>query len=287
MNENGHKLLKLMFRENETVCVSHNKYGYHSVPLENTFDGEVNLISPSYPAIPIDRVRSRDLMLLALNPIKGWRQDANCTAYRNFLIDLDYGPIDEQLDYIKKIGIPYSAIIFSGNRGLHVLISLDKDLPSESIYRTLGEWILNVATAADQNCKNPSRCIRVAGAVRDNGNEQKLVEFHGAVKLSDLSSWLLKFPDAKPRKWEATEPSEIPDPYLLPSWIRKQLRDGFDFKNGRNKTWFSIACAFAKAGFSMEDTMTYLDGHFIPERDFTRREWESAIKSAFKYIFRA
>jgi hypothetical protein len=284
----GYKIKKdqffgLMFKKTETVCVSNSKYGYHSVPLEEVFKETVALFSPN-DKIALQTVSSESLTLVALNPIQGFRQDSNCTAYRNFLVEFDIGTLEAQLEHVKRLGLPYSAAIFSGNKSLHFLIALDEDLPTEEVYREYAEWVLNIIPLADQNCKNPSRSIRIPGAIRDNGNSQELIEMGVPVKLSVFTAWLQSYPGAKPKKWDRTEASGEPDCYHLPFWIRKQLRDGIDFCNGRNKTWFSFGCAFFQAGYSFDDALDSLSQYFSPDRDFKRREWETAIKSAYKHM---
>lgn len=282
MHESGKKLLQLMFRPGETVCVSHNKYGYHSIPLENALNGPVTLVPPSEKH-KWEHPKTDELTLVALNPITGFRKDEFCTAFRSFLIEMDYGPLAEQLAYAKKIELPYSAVIFSGNKSLHFLITLDEDLENETIYRRLSEWILGVATAADQKTKNPSRSIRIPGAEREPGKFQQIVEFKGATKVADLIAWLSKHPDAKPKQPEKREKTGVHDFDKLKPWVVERLTKGLDPTKGRNQQWFSIACEFALAGFSEDGTFDILQDFFLEDRDFKEREWRTAIRSGFKH----
>ena len=284
MHETGKKLLNLMFRPGETVCVSHNKYGYHSIPLDNALNGPVTLVPPDTTR-DWEKPDSNDLTLVALNPIKGFRQDLSCTAFRNFLVEMDHGPLPEQLAYANKIGLPYSAVVFSGNKSLHFLISLATDLPDEATYRKLSEWILGIATIADQNTKNPSRSIRVPGAYREPGKKQILVQIKEPISLSTLGEWLNKHPDAKPKEKEKREISGKHDFSKLKQWVIDRLLNGLDPNQGRNKQWFSIACEFAIAGYSEEDTILILEDFFVADRDFKEREWLTSIRSGFKYIY--
>lgn len=283
-----------MFKPGETVCVSPNKFGYHSIPLENTLSGEVTLIPTQDSALRrnktweecYEQCPTKDLTLAALNPIYGYREDLNCTSFRSFLVELDYGPLKEQVEYLKRIGIPYSALIFSGNKSIHCLITLDKDLPSYDIYYMFAEWILGVATMADQNTKNPSRSIRIPGAEREPGKFQALVEFKGPVKLEDLSDWLKIHPGAKPKKVEKRAISDEPiDLLKLKPWVAQRLQNGLDPTQGRNKQWFSISCEFALAGFTEEDATEKLRSYFEPDKDFKEREWKTSIRSGYKYIY--
>lgn len=294
MHETGKRILNLMFKAGETICVSPNKYGYHSIPLENVLSDTVTLVPTPDSAAKrkktweecFEQCQTDDLTLVALNPIKGWRDDISVTAYRSFLVEMDYGPLKEQVDYIKRIGLPYSALIFSGSKSIHCLITLDQDLPSYEVYYTLAEWILGAATMADPNTKNPSRSIRIPGAEREPGKKQLLVEYQGPVKLTDLSAWLAAHPEAKPVKQEKRAISDEPiDLSRMKPWVAHRLHYGLDPTKGRNKQWFSIACEFALAGYSEEDAMNLLASYFTPDRDFKEREWKTSIKSAYKYIY--
>src|SRR5271165_1222940 len=113
-----------MFRPGETICVSHNKYAYHSLPLETALKDQVTLV-PTLESCQkrklewgpehFEKVPSEKLLLVALNPIKGYRADENVLAYRNFLVEMDGYELKAQIDYMKRLGLPYSAIIFSGS----------------------------------------------------------------------------------------------------------------------------------------------------------------------------
>lgn len=292
MHETAKQLLNLMFRAGETICVSPNKYGYHSIPLENAINGPVVLV-PTEDSVAkrgivfedaIERIESNQVILCALNPIHGYREDLNCTAFRNFLVEMDYGAIDDQLAYVKKLGMPYSAAIFSGNKSIHFLISLDVDLPSESVFRTLSEWILGIVTLADQQTKNPSRSIRVPGAFREPGKQQKLLEYRGVVKISELTEWLRKHPGAKPQEKHKHVVSEKVILDRIRPYICDMLTRGIQPPN-RNKQWYTVAMEFALSGYDEDDTLDVLRAYFQPDRDFKEKEWETTIHSAFKRAY--
>jgi hypothetical protein len=294
MHKDGLQLLNLMFRPGETVCISPNQFGYYSIPLEEISTGEITLIPTPESAIKrnikweesFERCDTNKLLLVALNPIYGFRNDANCIAFRNFLVEMDFGSNEEQLKYIKSIGLPYSAITFSGNKSLHVLVSLDTDIPNEKIYRKWAEWALAIANMADPNTKNPSRSIRIPGALREPGKLQALVEYKGPTKISDFHRWLQSHPEAEPKEREKHPISDSEAIFeKMPEWIGQALLNGLDPSKGRNKQWFSIACEFALAGFPEDVTMDILAGFFAPERDFKEREWKTAIISGFKHIY--
>lgn len=292
MHETGEKILRLMFKPNETVCVSYNKFGYHSIPLENAINGPVVLV-PTADSLAkrkltleqgIERVPNENIVLCALNPIYGFREDLNCTAFRNFLVEMDTGDSSQQLAYVKKLEMPYSAAIFSGNKSIHFLISLDTDLPSEKAYRVFSEWILNIVTLADQNTKNPSRSIRVPGAFREPGKQQLLKEYHGSIKITDMVNWLKKYPNGKPKEKERQKISDKPYFDNMKNWIIEMLYNGIQPPN-RNKKWFTVGVEFAINGYQEEDALEKLRPYLNEERDFKEREWETTIRSAYKWAY--
>ena len=296
MHEDGKKLFNLMFRPNETVSASNSKYGYHSIPLAEVLQDKIVTLVPTEDSCAkrniewcpenFDKSHTDDLTLVALNPITGFREDLNCTAFRNFLVEMDYGPLDQQLAYAKTIGLPYSAVIFSGNKSLHFLISLDTDIPTEKDWRTMAEWTLAIATAADQNTKNPSRQIRIPGAYREPGKQQMMYEWKGVTPIKEFAAWLAAHPDAKPKAPEKRHIAKgKPSMDNVKLWAKQRLAAGLDPNKGRNKQWFAIACEFALAGYSEDDTLDVLSEFFHPDRTFREKEWKTSIKSAFKYIY--
>jgi hypothetical protein len=283
MDDTGKKIMNLMFRPGERVCVSHNKYGYHSVPFENAISDRVTLVSPDSKRDP-EIFHTDRITLVSLNPNAKWREDETCTAFRNILVEMDYGPLKQQLDHIKAIGLPYSAAIFSGNKSIHFLISLDQDFPSEDVYRLFSQWILKAIPLADQKTFNPSRSIRLPGSYREPGKKQRLMEYKGPVKLGDLVAWLQKHPEARPVKGPLREKSDDFAFDNLRPWARKRLINGLDRRKGRSNQWFALAFEFCLAGYSEDDTLRILGGFFVPDRDFKEKEWKTTINSAFKHV---
>lgn len=284
MDPKGQALLKLLFNPGEEICVSNSQFACHSLPLEDLIqDKNVTLISNIATNSPVVCGTS-DLILCSINPIKGPRLDENCTAFRSFLIELDVGSIKDQLATIKHIKMPFSAQVFSGSKSVHTVITLSKDLNDEKKWRHINQWILNIVTLADQNCKNPSRCIRIPGAYREPGKKQRLINIGNRVSHEELSNWLDKYDHLKPRVRERKPiPEGEADFDRLSPWVRSMLKNGIRFDNGRNSRWFSLAVDFKLAGYSQESTIDILEKFFIEDYDFKRKEWESTILSAFKY----
>jgi hypothetical protein len=183
--------------------------------------------------------------------------------------------------------MPYSVCVYSGNKSLHFGITLDEDLGSIETYKFYAKYILNIMSQADQNTKNPSRSIRIPGAMRD-GKKQALVSMGSRIPIGTLKDWLSKFPGEMPVQEEVKRAAKsvIVDmkdlAYALKPWMRKALYDGIraGVQNGRNATWYAIGCELSLLGYGHTDIITILERFFVPEPDFSRYEWERTLKSA-------
>jgi len=281
------KLLDILFNSGESVCVSPNQKAYHSVDLASLWNGDFTLMP--VPEAYDQRVFThdmKDMQLIAINPIKGFRRDENVTAYRSFLVELDDGALKDQFDYVKSIGLPFSVCCYSGSKSLHFAVTLDEDLPDEETYRLFSEWILRIVEKADQKTKNPSRSIRFAGNTRkETGKQMKLIDVRSRVSLSDLMFWLSKYPEKDPRLEYVRRNSTVaPSVEGVPVWVWNKLKDGIDESKGRNNEWFGIFMEFCKAGYEYEDIIESLQDYFTPERDFRITEWKTIAKSAYKRV---
>jgi hypothetical protein len=274
------KLIDLLFKEGEEVCVSPTKYAFRSIKQEDLRMGSFELTSNDGQSGLY--CNPSDIKLMAINPIKGPREDANCTAFRSFMVEMDDGSLREQYAYVSAMRMPYSAVVFSGGKSLHFIVTLTEDLPSLDTYNFVATWILKIMEKADQSTKNPSRSVRFPGTMRD-GKQQKLLEIKSKVTFSELTHWLNKFPGHKPviQKKTVASPKEA-DLLLLPEWVQNELTFGIDETKGRNNRWFAIAYECGLQGFSEDDTIIMLEYFFNEDRDFKRREWLTTIRSGLR-----
>lgn len=267
MKEMTKQFLNLFFNPGEEICFSPNKY--------------------AYPSKPQNEIDENNTVLVAINPIKGQRNDENVTAHRTFLVECDDSTLEDQLKYIKDMGFPFSYCCFSGNKSLHFALVLDHEIPSSHIYRHTYQWILNILQKADQKTKNPSRCVRFPGVIRpDTKKEQTVFRIGKRVSLDELGQWLNKFVEKKPipliknRAKSKTPTIEG----LIKTWVAKDLLTGIHTMEGsRNQRWMSIGCEFALNGYDLESTTNYLQQFFQEQPDFKEREWLAAVKSGWNY----
>jgi hypothetical protein len=285
MTEMTTNFLKILFNEGEQICVSANKYGYHSLPQE-ALNGPMSLVSPN-PDFEPTIVHESDINLIAINPITGFRTDNNVTTFRSFMVEIDDGTLEEQKLYIEESKLPYSVCVFSGNKSLHYAITLDEPLSDIHQWRFYNQWLLNCLPKTDQQIKNPSRSLRFPGNRRKNGKKliQAMVEMRGRVSQEEFFKWLYGHENVKPIQRRERETSEFlgnPDIENIPPDVIKMVLDGIS--ENRNATWFYVGCRFASVGFRLDTALNYLSGYFQEDKDFKTREWEGCIKSAYKRI---
>ena len=294
MKENQKKFLDLFVDDGESLCVSHNKYGYHSITKEALLSGEkLKLNPPPDSKLKPTEIGFEMINMMAVNPIDGFRGDKDCTSFRGFLVEIDDGPLPEQMAYIKKLGMPYSCCVFSGSKSLHFGIVLDTPLPSLTAYRMVSNWILAIAERADPKTKNPSRSIRFPGNLRriydvnvvplEERKEQKLLQISGRVSQQELFNWLNKYKDKKPKvavkRKKISGEGSIKN---LSRWAKTEIKENIPCSKGRNTTWYALAYDFCLAGYSIDDTYSILEGYFAEEYDFTRREWEYTVSRGYQ-----
>lgn len=281
--------LKILFNENEQICVSDNEYAYRSINQSDLINKK-NFKLISNDGKITKTVNSDSISLVSINPITGKRNDRSVTSHRNFLIEIDDGKIAEQFNYIENIGLPYSICVFSGNKSLHFAVCLEEPVIHPSMWSLLNNWILNIVTRADQQTKNPSRSIRFPGHMRMNlhgiKKEQKLLKLKPRITNDELYIWLSKYPDKRPRlSPERKSVKMYVEPKLekLPPFFHEKLEKlQRGEQENRNVTWFSLACMMAERNFDIDYTIDYFGNYFNEESDFSKNEWLHCIKSAYK-----
>lgn len=280
MKEMQHKFIDLFFNPNEEICVSHNKYAYHSVTQESLERETIELVSPN-SSIQVSTIEPSEINLLTINPCSGFRNDQNITKFRSFLVELDTGTLHSQAKYVNEMGMPYSVSVFSGNKSLHYGIVLEDDLLTIDSWRHINQWILNIMKQADQQTKNPSRNIRFPENIRnETGLEQKLIYLGKRISQVELFMWLNKHPDKRPSIIVPKLRNPSPIVGDIPEWVKKKLREGITEE--RNKNWFIISMIFAENGFTKEETTDILMDNFEEQADFKTKELLFCIDSAFK-----
>jgi len=143
------------------------------------------------------------------------RADINCTSLKNLMFEIDGIPLDDQLELLFRSGIPWTAIVFSGNKSYHAILSLEDNLGAphtqEGVEQYKQVWkrlaaLINAEYAGkivglqdgvlDEATKNPSRFTRFPNYMR-SGHLQR-IEFMGKkCSMATLNKILEKCPLVK------------------------------------------------------------------------------------------
>jgi len=115
-------------------------------------------------------------VFISINPMRsGGAKDADVTAYRHALVEIDVGLTREQ-QYALWIdsGIPCAAIINSGGKSVHAWVRVDAADRREYDERVSFLHAHFAAYGIDSKNKNPSRFSRLPDSKRGNGHQQLL-----------------------------------------------------------------------------------------------------------------
>lgn len=146
-----------------------------------------------------------------LQPTKDWhdnavprRADCNVVCYRNFLIELDDMPLEEQIEYVTS-KVPVTSIVYSGGSSYHFIISLEHPVATYEEYTGIARRLLKLLPAADRACKNPSRLSRLPFRVRPETGRLQSLKFLGErIPIKELEGRLPKIEER--RKFDASTP---------------------------------------------------------------------------------
>jgi len=207
--------LKALFNETDYVCWGDLK-NYNITPASEV--GECNFfsINPIHGKLDFDH-HKKDYY----KEFKPRRADKNVTSFRNFLFEFDSISLTEQEAILEKIKKHVTTIVYSGSKSYHAIVSLNFCLGGvhtengiqhyKQIWRRLAAYInqLHGSSVIDESCKNPSRLSRIAGAIRENGNEQALTHIGSRLNLTEFNNLLSQCPTINSMSSAAGIPSNI------------------------------------------------------------------------------
>lgn len=268
------EFLAILFEYGESACFSASPKGTRVSPVVNPHPPTAEFVSvnPLFGDI--------DLGDKAI-PGNGRRADINVSAHRNFLLEIDRLPIEEQRAYIDSLAVPWSTQTYSGGKSYHFVIALESPVSAEE-YRHYSRWLLNIVLHADPSVKNPSRFTRLAGATRkDTGKQQAFIEGRGRISLESFKNWLSLRPDCEPKRVDPDSHYSLnevtPDVrgLLWPTtyqFLREGAPEGF-----RNRYLFMAACDFHEQNYPIEEALTRL----AKASTLSGTEFAETVKSAY------
>ena len=137
-----------------------------------------------------------------INPIKEGerRSDENVVSMRNFVLEMDDVPKEEQKEIARKLVNEHivNRIVDSGNKSIHFRITVANEIRTKEEYKAIHAYLNNTYFngKADTKCSNPSRFTRKLNGYRpDKQKRQKGAVFGNY--LIDVSEQLRAFEAAK------------------------------------------------------------------------------------------
>lgn len=171
------RYLRKLFNPGESICMTNDVTGTEVLELGHHEALIEHVSTPRF---------------VALNPMHTRRLDANVTAHRNLLIEFDGMGLEEQAAKLVDLDVPYTTLTFSGGKSLHAVIALSEAVTPEA-YAEIFDYLRIILWQADRTARNPSRLTRVAGATRDNGVVQELLDLRKRVPVDRVQKWIARF----------------------------------------------------------------------------------------------
>lgn len=140
--------------------------------------------------------------------------NANATAWRHALIECDGLDKATQLAEYRRLNLPCSCIVDSGNKSVHALVKIDATDAAQ--YKERVRWLHGFLNAnlpqpkdgkkpVDPNNKNPARWSRMAGARRGESMQGLITTACGAASWDEWRAWV----DAEAGKAKAAEGGQL------------------------------------------------------------------------------
>jgi len=145
-------------------------------------------------------------------PNRPRRADINASSLNNFMFEIDCLPLDEQLEFLYSTGIPWTSIVFSGNKSYHAILSLENNIAEphteegvkvyKQVWKQLAAYMNHLygSDIIDPTTLNPAQFTRFPNSVRyidDKHNKQTLEFFGKSCSDEDFRKILKKCPKPK------------------------------------------------------------------------------------------
>ena len=192
-----HKFFNILFNGHDHI-VAGDRYSSKPELMGNVVENSIHAgyqlftVNPIHPGI--DFGHSFNPEKYEIN--KPRRADINCSSLRNFIFEIDGIALDDQLELLFRTGIPWTSIVYSGNKSYHAILSLERDIGQphtehgiqqyKQVWKRIAAYInsvyapgvLSLQDGVIDSCTgNPSRFTRFPNSMRQ-GYRQR-IEFQG------------------------------------------------------------------------------------------------------------
>jgi len=150
------------------------------------------------PIDPIPYFLNTNAEKFCINPLREWRKTENVTKIVSLLFEMDEGgySIEEQIDMFNKSGLPYTTMVKSGSKSVHVIVRFEEPIESAKWQRqwweAIADALLQHGIIADRRARLVVQLSRVPNSIRSNGNVQELVCIKKRIGFDTMRKWLSK-----------------------------------------------------------------------------------------------
>lgn len=165
------------------------------------------------PEYPYPMFLHTEAVKFCINPLSTWRDGKHTTAINSLLFEMDKDP-DENIIPIKKqvrlfenSKLPYTTMVYSGGKSIHVIVRLTEPL-DEKMFRptwlAISKALTNAGCFIDPATMKIPQLSRVPNSIREDGTlfnddyevvgkgpvKQQLIFIKERVSLLELTRWL-------------------------------------------------------------------------------------------------
>lgn len=220
---------------------------------------------------------------IGINPLDGNGVDnSNVAQYKYALLESDELSRDEQLRYIRKLNLPFKAIIDSGNKSIHCILLINAKTVADYNYRVkfIYDFCEKSGFPVDRADKNPSRLYRLPGLIRGD-SVQKFLELKNDASVQTFEEWQSGLLLGNPLEMADAVDNFDPAKDLAPELIHGILRHGHKLlltassKAGKTATLIELGLALATGstwlGYQCEKSRVVYCNMEVAGGSFTNR----------------
>jgi len=260
------QLLNVLFNSGEHCNARTKSWDTQVIPVRN-----VNH-QPNYQAVVIN----------PLNPLKGRCYDG-ITALRSMIFEIDADVNgnkinrEDQINFWKNTGLPISAMVWSGSKSVHVLLTFTFTFKDIDTYKLTWHKIHHAIKSFDNNIIPDEQTFNALTAIRFpdskrfdekanrlTDNIQDLIFIGERITMNQLAEWMKdkpKYTPPPPPKPAVLFDESTQKRRPLPRWLIEKLEDGIDTgssgRNSNNYDLFKAAISLVKYR-SAEDSVELL-----------------------------
>ena len=147
------------------------------------------------PHYPWPMFLHTDAVKFCINPLSTWRDGEHTTAINSLLFEVDDDiAIKEQVKLFEKSGLPYSTMVYSGKKSIHVIVRFTEQLDKKMFrptWKAIAKALKKHGIPVDPATMKIPQLSRVPNSMRpDTGKKQTLVFIKERVSMLKMTEWL-------------------------------------------------------------------------------------------------